>query len=375
MCKDEEVTIKESILSHLNNSNADFNSVLFLAQQNINIFNLSDEFYTNICYNYVSPNGKDVPLSDRIKAFYPNITLCESGCICKGVDLDSLESICECKFNNLMRNEYIEDNVLLSNTIGETFDLIRSSNLIILKCYKGVFKKENIVKNHGGYIIIGIVFFQLIFSLIFGFYDMNMIRKFLQNLTEYFMVSFANKNNININPNRSRGNSKRNSPPMKKKKKKKKRRKRFKRKKKGKKSIFIDEENSKGLSPNLYKAESKILSSDLSSAWNSKKILKKQKSFHFFKDKTDLNTKKLLRVKTMCGNIDIEEYLKPDLDDLEFDDAIKFDKRTFCEFFSERLAEKQITMNTFYQKENLKPMSIKIILLLLNIVLYFVINF
>jgi len=76
----------------------------------------------------------------------------------------------------------------------------------------------------------------------------------------------------------------------------------------------------------------------------------------------------------MCGNIDIEEYLKPDLDDLEFDDAIKFDKRTFCEFFSERLAEKQITMNTFYQKENLKPMSIKIILLLLNIVLYFVIN-
>ena len=71
----------------------------------------------------------------------------------------------------------------------------------------------------------------------------------------------------------------------------------------------------------------------------------------------------------MCGNIDIEEYLKPDLDDLEFDDAIKFDKRTFCEFFSERLAEKQITMNTFYQKENLKPMSIKIILLLLNIVL------
>ena len=104
-----------------------------------------------------------------------------------------------------MRNEYIEDNVLWSNTIGETFDLIRSSNLIILKCYKGVFKKENIVKSHGGYIIIGIVFFQLIFSLIFGFYDMNMIRKFLQNLTEYFMVSVTNKNNININPNRSRG--------------------------------------------------------------------------------------------------------------------------------------------------------------------------
>ena len=86
ICKDEEVTIKESVLSQLKNSSVDLNSVLFLTQQDINIFNLSDEFYTDICYNFVSPNGKDVPLNDRIKAFYPNITLCESGCTCKGVD-------------------------------------------------------------------------------------------------------------------------------------------------------------------------------------------------------------------------------------------------------------------------------------------------
>ena len=106
----------------------------------------------------------------------------------------------------------------------------------------------------------------------------------------------------------------------------------------------------------------------------SKRVLKKKKSFNLFNDKSDLKSQKLMRAKTMCGNMDIEEYLKPDLDDLEYDDAIKFDKRTFCEFFSERLAEKQITMNTFYHKENLKPMSIKIILFLLNIDLYFVIN-
>jgi hypothetical protein len=172
-------------------------------------------------------------------------------------------------------------------------------------------------------------------------------------------------------PNSSRGNSKRNAPPLKKKKKKKKTRRRYKRKKKAKQNNFIDEEYSKGLSPNSYKTESKILSSKICSA---KKILKKQKSFNLFKDKNDLNSKKLNIVKTMCENMDIEEYLKPDLDDLEYDDAIKFDKRTFCEFFRERLAEKQITMNTFYHKENLKPMSIKILLLLLNIDLYFVIN-
>jgi hypothetical protein len=70
----------------------------------------------------------------------------------------------------------------------------------------------------------------------------------------------------------------------------------------------------------------------------------------------------------------MEEYLKPDLDDMEYDDAIKLDQRTFCKFLSDRLKEKQIIMDTFFNKENLRPMSIKIMLLLLNIDLYFVIN-
>jgi hypothetical protein len=347
-----------------------------LAQQDINIFNLSDEFYTDICYNYVSRNGKDVPLSDRIKAYYPNITLCESGCICKGVDLVTMESICECKFNVLLKNEFIEDNALLSNTIGEVFELIRSSNLLILKCYEGVFKKENIVKSYGGFIIIGIVFFQLIFSLIFGLHDMNMIRKFLHNITEYFMALVTNLNtHANISPNKSKGNSKKNAPPKKRQEKevdkinKNKRNniKRkscqiisYKRKKHSKKNIFIDEDYFKGLNSNSNKTESKqLLSSKLSSTRNPKQFLKKQKSLTLYRKKSDLNSQKLMKAKTLCGNMDIEEYLKPDLDDLEYDDAIKFDKRTFCEFFRERLLEKQITMNTFYHKENLRPNLLK----------------
>ena len=70
----------------------------------------------------------------------------------------------------------------------------------------------------------------------------------------------------------------------------------------------------------------------------------------------------------------MEEYLKPDLDDLEYDDAIKLDKREFGTYFTEKLMEKQILMDTFYNKESLRPMSIKIILLLLDIDLYIVVN-
>ena len=70
----------------------------------------------------------------------------------------------------------------------------------------------------------------------------------------------------------------------------------------------------------------------------------------------------------------MDEYLKTDLDDMDYDDAIKLDKRTFCEFFNEKLKGKLTIINAFCNKENLRPMSIKIILLFLNLDLYFVIN-
>ena len=199
ICKDEEVEIKESVLNQLNNSDIDLNSILFLANQDINIFNLSDSFYTDICYPFESPNGKDVPLKDRIKSFYPNITLCDSGCTCKGVNLTTMESICTCKFNDIMSNELIEGNALIQNALGGITDLVNSSNILVLKCYKNVFKGENIKKGIGGYFVLTIIFFQILFSLLFLINDMPKIRKFLYNLTEQFMNYLSkNKQNENI---------------------------------------------------------------------------------------------------------------------------------------------------------------------------------
>ena len=78
--------------------------------------------------------------------------------------------------------------------------------------------------------------------------------------------------------------------------------------------------------------------------------------------------------ENLVEDIDMKEYLKPEFDEMEYDDAIKYDNRTFCEYYWDRLKDKQIIINTFCNKENLKPITIKIILLLLNIELYFVVN-
>jgi len=69
-----------------------------------------------------------------------------------------------------------------------------------------------------------------------------------------------------------------------------------------------------------------------------------------------------------------EDYLSTAPDDMEFDDAIVKDKRSFGETFVENLKDNQIIVNTFFAEEPLKVRSIKIILFILNIMLYFVVN-
>ena len=364
ICKDEEIEIKESVLNQLNNSDVDLNSILYLANQDINIFNLSDAFYTDICYHFDSPNGKDAPLGDRIKSFYPNITLCDTGCTSKGVNLTTMESICTWKFNDIMSNDLIEGNALIQSTLGGITDLVNNSNIMVLKCYKNVFKKENIKKGIGGYLILIILFFEIVFSLLFLINDMPKIRRYLYNLTEQFMNYISqNKQNESIN-----------NPPKKGK------------KRKGtlkalvenvnninennKKDLIQNDKYSKSIS--AFKSESNLTQKKAIPHKN--KLKKKKRRFRIHKKDLSALDVKTQKINMDSGNIDIEEYLKPDLDDLEYDDAIKLDKREFGTYFTEKLMEKQTIMDTFYNKENLRPMPIKIILLLLNIDLYFVVN-
>ena len=73
-------------------------------------------------------------------------------------------------------------------------------------------------------------------------------------------------------------------------------------------------------------------------------------------------------------NININEYLSTEFDDMEYEDAIKKDKRTFFQYFSDKLKSDQIIINTFFIEEPLKPRPIKIIFFILDIDLYLFVN-
>ena len=71
---------------------------------------------------------------------------------------------------------------------------------------------------------------------------------------------------------------------------------------------------------------------------------------------------------------DFSQYLAPNIDDQEFDDIILQDKRNFKQYFMETLNERQLFVNTFNVKDNFRPMSLKLVIFILTLVLYCVIN-
>ena len=70
----------------------------------------------------------------------------------------------------------------------------------------------------------------------------------------------------------------------------------------------------------------------------------------------------------------IESMLNPLFDETDLDDVIENDKRTFFQYFCENLKNNQIFINTFLVSENLKSRTLKIILLILTLELYFTVN-
>ena len=379
LCENETIVQKENVLNILKEKNLNTDNLLFFINQNIDIFNTSNEFYTDICYDFKSLTNKDITLKDRLLSIFPNITLCEKNCENKGVNITTMTSICECKFKDIINNDFLKDNALISSATNEVTELLSQSNLEVLKCYKYIFKYFS--KLFGGYIVIFFTLIHIILFIVFFKYELIKTKKYIFDLTNQYINHLSkignNKNKIcdKINPPR-------------------------------KKSLEYKLKKNSNKKSNKYHLK-----------YNNGKFLKKEqiknndlKNNHFTTEKHDSNNNNILltynNINSKINNIkssndmkigsvsslklkfknikkkefkdknlvNFKEYLEPSLDDLEFEDALKMDNRKLCNHFCDNVKEKQIIANTFLVKDNLRPKSIKIMLFDLNIILYFVIN-
>ena len=330
--------------------------IIFLTNQGIGVFNISDRFYNDLCYFFESPNGRDVPLKDRISVFFPNITLCDKDCQNVGVDLKTLKAKCECSFNDLMSSNLLV-NSLYDQYIGDIVDIIDSLNIAVLKCIKYIFVRKNFIKCYGAYILISLFFGQITCIIKFAYNELTKIQKYFSSLINSYSNSIKNNeinDIININKNKLKNI---NFPP--------------KRKKKNKSKIKNN---------NLYKKNNKVIDQNkdyLNTTLNNFKTNTKRKSCIIKKniDNKNINYQEKKSInENKNKDINIKEFLSMSFDENDFDDVMNKEKRVFSEHFLEKLKENIILMNALIIIEPLRPRPLKILVIIMIIELYLVIN-
>ena len=166
LCENETLVVHENLLAKLDKSKVNLDFILYLTGQNIDVFNLSSVFYTDICFHFDSFIGKDIALKDRILLCFPNVTLCENNCQIKGVNLTNLKAICECKFNNILSNSLGTD-LLSQSQLGDIKNILGQTNIEIIKCYKDIFKYKFFISSSGNFLILILILCQVICTIIY----------------------------------------------------------------------------------------------------------------------------------------------------------------------------------------------------------------
>ena len=211
--------------------------------------------------------------------------------------------------------------------VGEIFDLINSSNIFVVKCYKYIFK--HFKNSIGGILTSCIIASNLILTAMFFMKQFSKISEYIISLTRKYLayLSMPFKRGINYPPKRvSKIIETKNEKPKKNLKK----RRTLNQGKKGQKNL-------------LDKKDLDEVEEDMPKRKNKKKI-----KTHKIQGKNILNYNYYGEVTTDYLDENriiekfVEEYLETSPDDMEYDDAIKKDDRTFCEYFTENLKEKEL---------------------------------
>ena len=104
--------------------NIDIESAEKFASEGIDVFDIEDPFFNDICFSYESEYGTDVTLSDRVENYYQNVSFCDENCNYEGVNYTTNEAICSCNVE-----EDFLGNLLDNKLTGEVYEIVKSLNI------------------------------------------------------------------------------------------------------------------------------------------------------------------------------------------------------------------------------------------------------
>ena len=200
ICSNLNIKINYSINVNISDNNRDgeYDINLDLARNiseiyGIDLFNLNDSFYNEICTNFTSEKGTDVTLNDRRTYYYKNISFCEEHCTYLNVDFNNYRVECACPVK-LDIDEEINDNEEIDYFSNE----VTSSNFEVIYCYKLVFNIDKFKVNIGSFICLALILFQ---CLIFIYYCSVGMKPFIREINKIMKAGnppLKNKKNNNL---------------------------------------------------------------------------------------------------------------------------------------------------------------------------------
>ena len=327
------------------------------------IFDKNDRFYNDICTKFSSEDETDVLLIDRRATYYnDSIIFCESGCDYSGYNAQTKLVKCKCE---VKKNISTNINIIgfERNNISSFFDFKTYMNLEVIKCYKTLFCKDGFIKNYGNYIMLFMAFIYLIIMICFYIkYKKNLRNLILQVHPKYKFDKISSpppKIHKTSKNNKSRDITSKESI--------------IKKNKLKKSKEKIDDKNKMKkktkMKDNAYKIQTKERSLDSS-----------QKKFKVDSPKGKKNKSKLnldSEIKIYKKKIDkpiLKKMNDEEINYLTYEEAILFDKRTYCQYYFSLLKKKHIILFTFITQNDYNLIYIKLCFFILSIGLYFTIN-
>ena len=369
----------------------------------------TNEFYKDICTTYTTENGTDITLNDRQNEFIENnLSLCQNECKFSYYDQRTKKVNCECitKIKFPLISEIKIDKEKLKNN----FINIKSiTNIIVMKCYQKLLTKEGLNRNLGSYLLLSIIFFFIVSSNLFLLIEYDIIFNKIEEIFKYRnhqksdnIENFENntiKKEICIYEKQEKyikndNNNEKKFPTIKKKKKLKKS------KTKNEKNFMHNSLNNKNLKikdllDNIknYPPKKAIKSQKKSNILNkinnniifdlsqSKSKIEFKNSQEDLNNEKDINNLKELNIhnhndikKKKNNKKNIMEYNDYELNHLEYNEALKSDKRTYIQYYFSLLRTKHILLFAFIPSNDYNSTIIKICLFLFYFALYFTIN-
>ena len=181
---DDEIKLEDLKYADDANKPIDMDKILYGRKLGIDLFDPYSDFLNDICFKFKSEKGSDVTLESRVEDYFQNISFCDDRENSHYISYNYSETkktfTFRCAFgfykNQADKSSYLD---IIENELNS---FVSVSNVKIINCYKNFLNLKDIIKNYGGMLCIVVLIIQLICFLIFCFCGIKPIETQLSDL-------------------------------------------------------------------------------------------------------------------------------------------------------------------------------------------------